>query len=101
MITTISVKSIPITAINKLLILKIVSQAYLTTKQKRPYPLNFYREFFFHIVLVIKYWAQRYYEFMSFLLRMTGTSKQKRPKALTLSLSINGGPSVSRTQHLC
>ena len=27
------------------------------------------------------------------------TPKQKRPKALTLSLSINGGPSVSRTQH--
>ena len=25
--------------------------------------------------------------------------QQKRPKALTLSLSINGGPSVSRTQH--
>jgi hypothetical protein len=25
--------------------------------------------------------------------------KQKRPKALTLSPFINGGPSVSRTQH--
>jgi hypothetical protein len=25
------------------------------------------------------------------------TSPKKRPKALTLSLSINGGPSVSRT----